>query len=104
MTRVYGSSDDLIECSGDICGEVGAYGTDDANRGVLLVFSDGTIFEVKYCKGSLAVWGISVLKNGSLLDRVEPCDDEDAEIYSDQAFFRDGLKWAYAAKRWERVQ
>lgn len=29
--------------------------------------------------------------------RIDQCVDEDADMYSDVAHFKDGLKWAYAA-------
>lgn len=103
-TKVYGASDDLIEFEGDFSGEVGCYGTDGDDHGVLVFFSDGTILEVKYGKNDAAIWGVSLVKKGSLLDRIDQCDDEDADIYSDVAHFRDGIKWAYAAKEWEAVQ
>jgi len=103
-TKVYGASDDLIEFDGDVRGEVGCYGTDDRDQGVLVCCSDGTILEVKYGKGGMAVWGILVIKKGSLFVNVEVCMDEDAITYSDVAVFNDGLKWAYAATEWERVK
>lgn len=98
MTKVYGTSDDLIEFEGDVSGEVGC-----CDNGVLLVFSDGTILEVKYGKLGRAIWGITLHKQGELFDRIELCDDEDADIYSDIAHFRDGLKSAIAATEWENV-
>lgn len=105
-TKVYGSSDDLIEFEGDVSGEVGCFGTDDEGRdGVLLVFSDGTILEAKYGKLGLGVWAIRLFQKGrdSLLDRIDLCTDEDANPHSDVAHFRDGLKYCHAAKEWERV-
>lgn len=103
-TEVYGASDDLIEFEGDVYGEVGAYGTDDREQGVLIVCSDGTLLEVKYGKAGQAIWGITCLKAGELFNRIDPCDDEDADRYSDTAYFNSGLKYAYAAKDWERVK
>lgn len=103
-TKIYGCSDDLIEFEGDVRGEVCSYGTDDAERGVLLVCSDGTRLEVKYGKGGQGIWGITVLDRGSLLTEVVPCDDEDADPYSDVAIFASGLKRIYAAKEWEVVR
>lgn len=104
VTRVYGTSDDLIEVEGGkAAGEVGCYGTDDRDQGVLLVFDDGTILEVKYGKGGIGVWEVKVLKSGDAFDRLEPCTDEDADPYSDQAFFKREMKWCYAAKEWEKV-
>ena len=102
-TKVYGASDDLIEFEGDVRGEVGCYGTDESDKGVLLVFSDGTLLEAKYGKADQAIWGITILCAGSHFVRFVPCLDEDAPIHSDIVHFKDGLKWAYAATTWERV-
>lgn len=103
-TMVYGASDDLVEFDGDVSGEVGCYGTDDEDsEGLLLMFSDGTVLKAKYCLRHPGVWGIDCMHAGSLFERVEPCDDSDADPNSDVAHFKDGLKWGYAAKDWERV-
>ena len=102
-TRIYGSSDDLIEFDGDFRGEVGCYGTDERERGVLVVVDDGTLLEVKYGKGGAGIWGVSLLKRGGLFDRIDQCDDEEADPYSDVAWFRDGVKKAWAAKEREPV-
>lgn len=62
-TIVYGSSDDLIEVEGGKCaGEVGCYGTDNREHGVLLVFSDGTLLEVKYGKNDEGIWEVKLVK------------------------------------------
>jgi len=103
-TRIFGCSDDLIEFEGDIQGETGDYGTDEREHGVLLVFSDGTLLEVKYGKGRRAIWGISLVSKGTLFVGIEQCTNEDAEIYSDIATFQTGLSWAYAAHNWEPVK
>lgn len=103
MTKVYGQSDDNIYFEGDVYGQVSKYNTDEAPRGVLVYFSDGTILEVKYGKLGRGIWGIMIHKQGDLFDRIEPCFDEDADIYSDIAYFRDGLKSAIAATEWENV-
>ena len=103
-TKVYGASDDLVEFDGDVYGEVGCYGTDDRERGVLCVFSDGTLLEVKYCGRVSGVWEVKCLRAGELFDRIDQCDDEDANPYSDVAHFKPGLKYAYAAtQHWEQV-
>jgi hypothetical protein len=102
-TKVYGASDDLVEFDGDFSGEVGCYGTDDREKGVLAIVSDGTILEVKYGKGGRAIWEVKLLKKGDLFDKIDPCTDEDADPYSDIAYFRAGVKWAYAATEWDRV-
>lgn len=103
-TKVYGASDDLIEFDGDFKGEVGCYGTDDSEQGVLVVLSDGTVLEVKYGKNDEAIWEVKALKKGTLLDRIDQCDDSDADPYSDVAHFSNGIKWAYAATDWEKVK
>jgi len=104
MTKIYGCSDDLIEFDGDVNGEVGCYGTDDRENGVLVVCSDGTLLEVKYGKAKRGIWGVKLLKEGASFLRIDPCTDEDADPCSDVAHFKDGLRWAYAAKEWERVK
>jgi len=103
-TKIYGASDDLIEFDGDVNGEVGNYGTDEQEIGELVICSDGTLLEVKYGKGDMGVWGITLIKEGELFDKIEACSDEDADPYSDIAYFNDGLKWAYAASVWEKVK
>ena len=103
-TKIHGASDDNVCFGGDIHGEVGCYGTDDAEQGVLLMCSDGSILEAKYGKLDSAIWGIQLHKKGTLFKEIVPCDDPDADIYSDVAHFDDGLKWVYAAKEWERVK
>lgn len=103
-TQVYGASDDLIEFEGDFSGEVGCYGTDENEHGVLVMLSDGTVLEVKYGKDDRGIWEVKCLRKGSLFDRIETCDDEDADPYSDVAHFKKGIKWAYAATGdWEKV-
>ena len=102
-TRVYGASDDLVEFDGDFKGEVGSYGTDDRERGVLVVMSDGSILEVKYGKGDAGIWGVTLLKQGELFERIDQCTDEDAPPYSDEAFFKDGITGAFAATEWQLV-
>jgi hypothetical protein len=87
----------------DFRGEVGAYGTDDDERGVLVVLSDGTALEVKYGKDGRGIWAVTLLRKGALLERIDLCDDEDADPYSDVAHFKPGIKWAYAATSWEPV-
>ncbi len=104
MTKIYGASDDLIEFEGDVAGEVGFYGTDDEDsKGVLLIFSDGTLLTVKYNTNDDGIWKVSLLVKGSLFKEIQPCNDENEDPHSDQAFFNDGLKWAYAATEWEKV-
>lgn len=103
-TKVYGASDDLIEFDGDFTGEVGCYGTDDRDHGVLVTMSDGTLLEVKYGKNDEGIWEVKVIKKGELFERIDQCDSEDASPHSDVAHFKAGIKWAYAATGdWEKV-
>jgi hypothetical protein len=103
-TKVYGASDDLIEFGGDVRGEVGSFGTDEREHGILIICSDGTLLEIKYGKADMAIWEIRVLNQGQLFESITWCMDEDANPHSDLVLFKDGLKWAYAAKEWERVK
>lgn len=103
-TIIYGASDDLIEFEGEFTGEVGCYGTEDQEHGVLVFVSDGTILEVKYGKNGDGIWEVKPVKKGSLLIGIDQCTDEDADPYSDVAKFAAGVKWAYAAKEWEKVK
>jgi len=109
MTRVYGASDDLIEFDGEFSGEVNYY-TPDADRdegeskACLVILSDGTLLSVRYGKNEEAIWEIKLVKRGELFERIDQCDDPDAKVYSDQAFFKSGIKFAYAAKSWEKIR
>lgn len=103
-TKVYGASDDLVEFEGDLIGEVDCCGTDERDKGVLAIMSDGTLLEVKYGKNDAAIWAIRLIKKGKLFLRIDPCDNEDADTYSDVAHFKEGVLWAYAAKEWEAVR
>lgn len=105
VTRVYGCSDDLIEVEGGkAAGEVGYYCSDDDSKGCLLVFDDGTLLSIKYGKNGMGVWEIKLVRSGDAFDRIEQCADEDADPYSDQAFFKREMKWCYSAKEWEMVK
>ena len=103
MTEIYGTSDDLIEFEGDFTGEVGCYGTDSRDTGVLVAIDDGTILEVKYGKGGKGIWEVRLHKAGKLFERIDQCDDEDAGRYSDTAYFCEGVKFVFAATEWEVV-
>lgn len=98
-TKIYGASDDLIEFEGDFRGEVGHYSSDD--EGCLLVISDGTLLEATYNRDG--IWKLSLVKKGSLFEKIDQCDDADADPHSDVAHFGGGVKWAYAASKWEKV-
>ena len=104
-TKIYGTSDDLIEIEGDVDGEVGCYGAQEEGQpGVLLICSDGTLLTVKYGRGGLGVWDLTVIQEGALYSSTDICNDEDAQPYSDVVHFRDGLKWVIQAMDWKRVK
>jgi hypothetical protein len=103
-TTIYGYSDDNIAFEGGFFGEVGCYGTDDEERGVLLVVSDGTVLEVKYCGRIPGVWEVKLIRAGSLFVRIDQCDDDEADPYSDVAHFNPGVKWVKAATEWQDVR
>jgi hypothetical protein len=93
MTKVYGASDDLIEIEGDVYDEISHY-----DRVTRLNFSDGTALDVKYGKLNskkevIGVWNVDVIEEGSLFYYKTECLDEDADIYSDIVFFKDGIKY-----------
>ena len=96
-TKIFGVSDDLIEFRGDVQGEAGA------SKGQITC-SDGTVLSVKYGKSDLAVWQIIYIRAGDLFEKIDLCFDEDADPYSDVAHFKDGLKWAWVATEWQKVE
>jgi hypothetical protein len=107
VTKVYGASDDLIEFEGELSGEVGCFGTGDEDDalGVLVALSDGTILAVRYGKPGLGgVWGITMLRQGEMFERLDICTDEDANPYSDVAHFKAGKLKAWAGRGAEAVR
>jgi hypothetical protein len=78
LTKIYGSSDDLVEIDGIHSDEIGCY-----EKNVRIVFRDGTKILVGYSKPGLGVWWIKVEKRGTAEQKLTICQDEDAEIYSD---------------------
>ncbi len=101
---VSGASDDIVSLSGEIDDEISCYGTDDRDHGVLLVFSDGTILEVKYGKNDAGIWGVTAHRKGVLFDRIDECLEDGPDGYSDKAFLKPGVTSVYAAKEWERIK
>ena len=101
-TKVFGRS--IVEFEGGIDGEVGCYGTYENEKGVLLIFSDGTLLEAKYGKAGMGIWEIKLLQQGSLFQKIDPCMDESADPYSDVAHFKAGIKWAYSSMKWGMVK
>jgi hypothetical protein len=94
MIKAYGRSDDLVELEGDICYEFSPGATGPA----LLVFDDGTLVSVEYGKpGNRGIWAITVHVRGKEFDRLETCDNEDAEVYSDVLYMKAGVKTCWFA-------
>ena len=85
MIEVYGASDDLIEIEGSIREEL------SGDEG-LVAFDDGTILRVEYT--NTGVWRIATLRRGTAFGRIEQCEENDEDNYSDRAFLRDGPSWA----------
>lgn len=103
-TKIYGQSDDNIYLEGEYNGQYTYFGTDSTEKGILVIFNDGTILEIKYGKAELAIWGINIIRKGTLFDRIEYCDNEDADIYSDIAYFKKGISFVYGCSEWERIR
>lgn len=80
MTKIYGYSDDNVVFERDtrFLDEVGCFDKD-----VRIKFTDGTVIRVGYPKKDLAVWWIEIEEKGTAPYVFIPCEDEDAEIYSD---------------------
>jgi hypothetical protein len=103
--EIYGASDDLIEIEGHITEELNCYATDEDEKGVLLVCSDGTVAEVKYGKPQGGIWAISVYAKGTEFRELETCEDEDAGRYSDTLRLGDGVKWVVSSKEdWQFIR
>ena len=80
MTKVYGYSDDIvvIEHLEGGCTEIDCFNSD-----VIITSEDGTVITVGYGKEDKAIWWIKVATCGLAGHNLIPCDDEDAETYSD---------------------
>lgn len=99
-TQIYGYGDDLIYFAGDLSGEVERA---PGEGPTLIACSDGTVLEVEYGKGLLEIWAVRLVRAGDLFERIDVCEDEDAERYSDTAHFRDGLCSARVTLEWDYV-
>lgn len=80
MVKVYGYSDDIvvIEHQEGVCTEIDCYDSE-----VVITFEDGTVILVGYGKLDKAIWWIRITTGGSAFCDLIPCEDEDADIYSD---------------------
>lgn len=98
-TTIYGSSDDLVGFSGDVYGEVSCFDYED---GIMIACSDGTLLEVVYRDDGF--WSMRPIRQGDLFEKITHCTRVDDSDHSDRAIFKDGLKWAYAFRQWEKVR
>lgn len=111
-TIVYGESDDLVEFDGDITAEFIQCIDSESDQGLLLVFSDGSVLEmnyvlpeVPYSMSGEKVWIVECIRKGLLFDRIGSYDTAGGKTYSDVAYFRPSLKWAYVCTQdWEKVE
>ena len=106
-TRIYGASDGLIEIDGDVSAEVGYHdrSDDESNPTKYLVFcDDGTVLAVSYGKPAGGIWRVELVRAGDLFYRMDVCTDEDADPYSDQAWFKPGLGKVWVASEWEEAK
>lgn len=80
MVKVYGYSDDLVEIEGSNYkeDEIGSF-----ERNVRIWFEDGTVIRVGYPKKDLGVWWVEIECAGSAEKKIQYCNDEEADIYSD---------------------
>lgn len=80
MVKVYGVSDDLVIIEGSAYkeDEIDCFGKD-----VRIRFLDGTVIRIGYPKHDAAIWWIDIERKGTAAQRLDVCNDEDAQIYSD---------------------
>ena len=80
MVKIYGCSDDLVECEGAEYpnDEIGCY-----NKDVLIAFEDGTVIKVGYPKAEGAIWWIERMNIGTADYAILYCHNEDDDPYSD---------------------
>lgn len=84
-TMVTGSSDDLIEITGELFEEFNAFNCSDG----VMAISDGTLLKVNYKEDG--IWRFAPLFKGSLYDRRE--EGSIADDTADEIYFMPGLLW-----------
>lgn len=90
MTKVFGSSDDLIEFEGDMNDEVDTLSRFGETEGPFITsFDDNTKVQIYYNKEGL--WKIKLLVAGHLFNKIDECLEEKDGRYSDFLFMKDGL-------------
>ena len=87
MTKIYGSSDDLIEVEGDIDNEFYCYAAEEPTY---LALSDGTLLSVLYDDDG--IWRFHLIVEGLAdFSKTEGLDDE---IHSDIITLDGPIRWA----------
>lgn len=85
MLEVFGSSDDLIELSGDLREEFSCL----EPEGALLAFSNGLVLRVVY--SGTGVWRITPVTGSGY--RLTQAPENDPDNYSDRALLDDNISW-----------
>lgn len=105
MTKIYGASDDLLEFTGEIYGEIGYYDSSKEDP-IRVRVSDGTEFSAYYNEQGL--WKIDVHVKGTHFDVLEVATDPDSENYSDTLTLLEGKLTAKykvgKGSKWEKVR
>lgn len=83
ITKICGTSVDLIEIEGDINEEFSVTGY---RRALYLGVSDGTLLRIEY--SSEGLWRIRLLKRGASFVRIDQTSLDDDGGYSDVAVFQ----------------
>lgn len=96
QTRIYGSSDDLIEVEGKIEEEFDHY----SNKPALLVFSDGTILTMSYGKNGMGIWQIMVIVEGDSFESFSIATTE--KEHSDQVILND-VDWVIFSNEFTKI-
>jgi hypothetical protein len=94
-TKIYGSSDDLIEIEGQINEEIGCF---DHDKPIKFSCSDGTIGTIFYN----GMWKIEIKTEGTLIQAVHVTSGDEHEHtglakgctpYSDVLILAEGIEW-----------
>lgn len=95
--EVYGASDDLIEVTGDVSEEFGAYSRDD--KAFILAFSDGTVLSMRYGDDAgNGIWTIRKVASGSCEVEIRTAVDT-GDDNTDRATIRGKVSWVVFGNR-----
>ncbi len=95
-TKVYGTSDDLIEIEGAIREEFNPHDDDEPS---FLAFSDGTVLSIEYTRSG--IWAIHRVQAGSAAYSKTDNLGEDSDQYTDTVTLRGDIKWCVFGSRIE---